>query len=145
MAMSQKDKEIRDMIEKETPKNIVVSFVLAITFGVVAGLAAMGFREMCQHLTNKLIAMLLAADVLNASQPQGIRNLSSITGLAIMLLGWVIAFMVVWHKIEKAPSMKNRVRFGVTAIVVALALFGVFELVGYAVSGSWLILNGAIF
>ena len=145
MALSKQDQEIRDMIEKETPKNIVVSFVLAITFGVVAGLAAMGFREMCQHLTNKVIAMMLEADLLNASQPGGIRNLSSITFLAIMLLGWVISFMIVWHKIEKSPSMKQRVRFGITAIIVALVLFGIFELVGYAVTGSWLYLTGAIF
>ena len=145
MALSKQDQEIRDMIEKETPKNIVVSFVLAITFGVVAGLAAMGFREMCQHLTNKVIAMMLEADLLNASQPGGIRNLSSITFLAIMLLGWVISFMVVWHKIEKAPSMKKRVRFGVASIIVALALFGIFELVGYAIIGEWLYLTGAIF
>jgi len=145
MAMSQQDKEIRDLIEKETPKNIVVSFVLAISFGVAAGLAAMGFREMCQHLTNKVIAMLLEADVLNAAQPGGIRNLSSITFLAIMLLGWVISFMVVWHKIEKSPSMNKRVRFGITAIIIALALFGIFELVGYAITGSWLYLTGAIF
>lgn len=145
MAMSKQDQEIRDMIEKETPKNIVVSFVLAITFGVSAGLAAIGFREMCQHLTNKVIAILLEADVLNASQPGGIRNLSSITFLAIMLLGWVISFMIVWHKIEKAPSMKKRVRFGVTSIIIALALFGIFELVGYLVIGEWLYLTGAIF
>lgn len=145
MAMSKKDREIRDMIEKETPKNIVASFVLAISFGVAAGLAAMAFREMGQHLTNKVIAMMLEADILNAAQPGGIRNLSSIVFLAIMLLGWVISFMIVWHKIEKAPSMKKRVRFGVIAIAVALVLFGIFELVGYAVTGSWLYLTGAIF
>ena len=145
MALSKQDQEIRDMIEKETPKNIVVSFVLAITFGVSAGLAAIAFREMCQHVTNKIIAIMLEADMLNASQPGGIRNLSSITFLAIMLLGWVISFMVVWHKIEKASSMKKRVRFGITAIIVALVLFGIFELVGYAIIGSWLYLTGAIF
>ena len=50
-----------------------------------------------------------------------------------------------WHKIEKSPSMKQRVRFGITAIIVALVLFGIFELVGYAVTGSWLYLTGAIF
>ena len=145
MAMSRQDQEIRDMIEKETPKNIVVSFVLAITFGVAAGLAAIAFREMCQHLTNAIIGKLLEMDLLSASQPGGIRNLSSITFLAVMLLGWVISFMIVWHKIEKAPSMKKRVRFGVTAIIVALALFGIFELVGYSVIGTWLYLTGAIF
>ena len=145
MALSKQDQQIRDMLEKETPKNIVVSFVLAITFGVAAGLAAIAFREMCQHLTNKIIAMLLAADVLSASQPGGIRNLSSIVFLAVMLLGWVISFMVVWHKIEKASSMQKRVKFGIAAIIVALVLFGIFELVGYAVTGSWLYLTGAIF
>ena len=145
MALSKQDQQIRDMLEKETPKNIVVSFVLAISFGVAAGLAAIAFREMCQHLTNKIIAMLLSADILNAAQPGGIRNLSSITCLAIMLLGWVISFMVVWHKIEKAPSMQKRVRFGVVAIIVALVLFGIFELVAYAITGSWLYLTGAIF
>ena len=145
MALSKQDQQIRDMLEKETPKNIVASFVLAITFGVAAGLAAIAFREMCQHLTNKIIAMLLAADVLSASQPGGIRNLSSIVFLAVMLLGWVISFMVVWHKIEKASSMQKRVKFGIAAIIVALVLFGIFELVGYAVTGSWLYLTGAIF
>ena len=143
--MSKQDKQLHDMLEKETPKNIVVSFVLAITFGVAAGLAAIAFREMCQHLTNKFIAMMLSADLLNAAQPGGIRNLSSIIFLAVMLLGWVISFMIVWHKIEKASSMQKRVKFGVTAIIVALALFGIFELVGYAVTGSWLYLTGAIF
>ena len=145
MAMSKQDKELHDMLEKETPKNIVVSFVLAISFGVAAGLAAIAFREMCQHLTNALIGKLLELELLTAAQPGGIRNLSSIVFLAIMLLSWVISFMVVWHKIERAPSMKNRVKFGVTAIIVALVLFGIFELVGYAVIGSWLYLTGAIF
>lgn len=145
MAMSKQDKELHDMLEKETPKNIVVSFVLAISFGVAAGLAAIAFREMCQHLTNALIGKLLELELLTAAQPGGIRNLSSIVFLAIMLLSWVISFMVVWHKIERAPSMKNRVKFGVTAIIVALVLFGIFELVGYAVIGSWLYLSGAIF
>ncbi|MBQ4090433.1 MAG: hypothetical protein IJC56_11245 [Clostridia bacterium] len=145
MALSKQDQQIRDMLEKETPKNIVVSFVLAISFGVAAGLAAIAFREMCQHLTNKVIAMMLDAELLSAAQPGGIRNLSSIIFLAVMLLGWVISFMVVWHKIEKAPSMQKRVKYGVTAIVVALALFGIFELVGYSIIGSWLYLTGAIF
>ena len=145
MALSKQDQQIRDMLEKETPKNIVVSFVLAISFGVAAGLAAIAFREMCQHLTNKVIAMMLDAELLSAAQPGGIRNLSSIIFLAVMLLGWVISFMVVWHKIEKAPSMQKRVKFGVIAIVVALALFGIFELVGYSIIGSWLYLTGAIF
>lgn len=141
----QEDKDMRDMMEEESPKKIIVSFVLSMVFGVAAALAAVAFREVLQHLTNYVLTLPSVLKSLNASQPQGIKNLSSISGLVIMLLGWVIAFLTVWHKIEKAPTMKKRVRFGLAAIIVALALFGLFEVCGYAINGSWLMLNGAIF
>ena len=142
MSGQHENKEIIEMMEKESPKNIFVSFVLSMAFGIAAGLAAIAYSETLLNLCFNLIYSL---DVENTTQYTGFRRLSQITSLGSMLLFWIIAFMIVWHKIEKAPSMKKRVRFGVTAIIVALALFGIFELVGYSVIGTWLYLTGAIF
>lgn len=140
----QENKELHDLIEKESPKNIVVSFLLAMVFGVAAGLAAIAFREVFENVAISIIYSDKMLGILSASQPHGIKRLCQIVALSIMLLGWVISFMIVWHKIEKAPTMERRVKFGVIAIAVAVALFGAFELINYAVLGDWLRLNGAI-
>ena len=133
--------EVRDLIEKESPKNIVVSFLLAMLFGVAAGLAAIAYGEVLLSLCIKVIYTL---DVANTSQYTGFRRVSQITSLTTMLMGWVVAFMIVWHQIEKKPRMEQRIKFGVAAIVIALALFGIFELISYFAIGSWLSLNGGI-
>ena len=140
MSMRKEDKEIRDLIEKESPKNIVVSFILAMVFGVAAGLAAMAFREMFETAAIRLI---YSAD-LGTAQYGGLKRIAQIVAIVIMLTGWVISFMVVWHKIEKAPSMKERIRFGVIAILVSVALFMLFGLVQYLVVGYWPTLTGAV-
>ena len=140
MAMRKDDREIQKLIEKESPKNIVVSFVLAMVFGVAAGLAAMAFREMFETAAMKLI---YAAD-LESTQYGGLKRIAQIVAIVIMLTSWVISFMVVWHKIEKAPSMKARIKFGVIAIVICVALFAVFGTVQYLVVGYWPTLTGAV-
>ena len=50
--------EMRDLIEKESPKNIVVSFLLAMLFGVAAGLAAIAYGEVLLSLCIKFIYTL---------------------------------------------------------------------------------------
>lgn len=140
MAMRKDDREIQKLIEKESPKNIVVSFVLAMAFGVAAGLAAMAFREMFETCAIKLI---YSAD-LQSAQYGGLKRIAQIVAIVIMLTSWVISFMVVWHKIEKAPSMKDRIKFGVIAIAVCVALFAVFGLVQYLAVGYWPTLTGAV-
>jgi len=136
----QENREIRDLIEKETPKNIVVSFVLAMLFGVAAGLAAIAYGEV---FLNFALRVIYSSD-LEAAQYVGFKRICQIVSLTTMLMGWVIAFMIVWHKIEKKPSMNQRIRYGVTAIVIAVALFGVFELLNYFCMGGWLSLTGGI-
>ena len=138
--MNKQNKEIRDLIEKETPKNIVVSFVLAMLFGVAAGLAAIAYGEV---ILNFALRVIYSND-LEAAQYVGFKRISQITSLTTMLMGWVIAFMIVWHKIEKKQSMHDRIRYGVIAIIVALGLFGIFEVINYFAIGDWLSLSGGI-
>lgn len=138
--MNKQNKEIRDLIEKETPKNIVVSFVLAMLFGVAAGLAAIAYGEV---ILNFALRIIYSSD-LEAAQYVGFKRICQIVSLTTMLMGWVIAFMIVWHKIEKKQSMQERIKYGVVAIVVALGLFGIFEVVNYLVIGEWLYLSGGI-
>lgn len=140
MAMRKDDREIHKLIEKESPKNIIVSFVLAMGFGVAAGLAAMAFREMFE---TSAISLIYSAD-LEAAQYSGVKRVAQIVAIVIMLTSWVISFMVVWHKIEKADSMKKRIKFGVIGILVALALFALFGLIQYLVVGYWPTLTGAV-
>lgn len=141
MAMRKEDKEIRRLLEKESPKNIVVSFVLAMVFGVTAGLAAMAFREMFETTA---IQIIYSATLDNIAQYGGLKRIAQIVAIFIMLCGWVISFMVVWHKIEKAPSMAARIKFGVIAIAISIALFLIFSLVQYLVVGYWPTLTGAV-
>ena len=101
--MNKQNKEIRDLIEKETPKNIVVSFVLAMLFGVAAGLAAIAYGEVILNFALRIIY----SSELAAAQYVGFKRISQITSLTTMLMGWVIAFMIVWHKIEKKQSMHS--------------------------------------
>lgn len=138
--MNKQNKEIRDLIEKETPKNIVVSFVLAMLFGVAAGLAAIAYGEVILNFALRIIY----SSELAAAQYVGFKRISQITSLTTMLMGWVVAFMIVWHKIEKKQSMHGRIRYGVIAIVVALGLFGIFEVINYFAMGDWLSLSGGI-
>lgn len=140
--MNHQNNEIRDLIEKESPKNIVLSFVLAMLFGVAAGLAAIAYGEVLLGLLVKYV--VYSVEVENTSQHLGFKRLSQIVALTTMLMGWVIAFMIVWHKIEKKPRMNQRLKYGITAIIVAVALFGIFELVSYFCLGAWLSLTGGI-
>ncbi len=134
------NQEVRDLLEKESPKNIVVSFLLAMMFAVSAGLAAIAYSE---TLLNFALQLIYSSN-LEAAQYVGFKRVTQITSLTTMCLGWLIAFMVVWHKIERKPSMATRIKYGVTAIVIALAIFGAFELVNYVFLGDWLRLNGGI-
>ena len=143
MGMTQENKEIREMMEKESPKNIVVSFLLAMVFGVAAAVAAMAFRETFEDIALKII--IGASSDLEASQTIGFRRLSQISAIVIMLGGWMTAFMVVWSKLEHRKDMKNRIKFGLISIGVALALFAVFCIIHYFVmDGTWPTLSGAV-
>ena len=134
------NKEMNDLFEKETPKNIVISFLLSMLFGVAAGLAAIAYGELVLNFAIKIIY----SSEMAAAQYVGFKRISQIVSLTTMLMGWVISFMIVWHKIEKKPSLNQRVKYGVTAIVIALALFGVFEIINYISMGGWLSLSGGI-
>ena len=132
--------EVRALLEKESPKNIVVSFLLAMMFAVSAGLAAIAYSETFLNFALRIIY----SSSLETAQYLGFKRVCQITSLTTMCLGWLITFMVVWHKIEKKPTMLTRIKYGLTAIVVALAIFGAFELVNYVFIGDWLRLNGGI-
>lgn len=143
MSMSKENKEIRDMMEKESPKNIVVSFLLAMVFGVAAALAAMAFRETFEDLALKLIINMQSS--LEATQTTGFRRISQISAIIIMLGGWMTSFMVVWSKLEKRKDMKSRIIFGAKSIAIALALFAIFCLIHYfGMDGTWPTLSGSV-
>lgn len=130
MSMTREDREIQKMMEKDSPRNTVLSFVITIIFGILAALAAMTLNVVIKDGVTVIVNANL--DSLQASQGGGIKNIASIIASIIMLGSWMTAFMVVWHKVEKAVDVKTRVKNGVVAIVIAIVAYIALGFVYYA-------------
>ena len=119
--------ELRRMMDENSAKTTVLSYVMTLVYAVAETFACMAGREMIESIAIKIIYSIV-----------------QITAIVLMVGIWMSTFMVVWHKIEKAGSLKNRVKVGAVCIGIALAAYLVFCLVQLAAVGYWPTLTGAV-
>ena len=90
------------------------------------------------------IKIIYSMNMINVSMYGGWKRIVQITAIVLMVGIWMSTFMVVWHKIEKAGSLKRRMKVGAFCIGIALAAYLVFCLVQLAAVGYWPTLTGAV-
>lgn len=134
------DAELRRLMEQDSIKNTVISYLLTIGYAVVAAFACMAMREMLETVVMKFVY----GAALETNQYAGIRRITQIVAIALMVGSWALTFMLVWHKTEKAEGMKARVKVGACWIACAAAAFCVFGLIQLAVVGYWPTLTGSV-
>lgn len=134
------DAELRRLMERDSLKNTVISYVVTIIYAVVAAFACMAMREMLETVAMKVVYAM----EMEAVQYGGFKRIAQIAALILMVAVWALTFMVVWHKIEKADSIKKRVKIGVCWTVGAAAAFCVFGLIQLAAVGYWPTLTGSV-
>ena len=136
------DAVIQRLMDQNSIRTTVISYLLTVVYAVVAAIAAMAMREMIETVATKIIAMM--ADSLSVNQPGGIRRLVQIRAIVLMVALWSLTFMLGWHKVEKSEGRKARLKTGLIWIAGAIALYLVFGLVQYFVVGYWPMLTGAV-
>lgn len=134
------DADLRRLMEKDSIKSTVISYLLTIAYAVAAAFACMALREMIETVGMKIIYCF----ELEAAQYLGFKRIFNIVGLVLMVAVWALTFMITWHRIEKADGMKERIRRGLSWIVAAAAAFAVFGLIQLVVVGYWPTLTGAV-
>ena len=134
------DADLRRLMEQESIKNTVISYVLTILYAIVAAFACMAMREMIETISMKIIS---GSDLM-AAQYGGIRRMTQIAAIVLMVGVWCLTFMLVWHKVEKATYMKNRVKVGLCWIFGAIVMYFVFSFIQLTVVGYWPTLTGAV-
>lgn len=86
----------------------LVSFAMAVLFGVAGAFGFAAGRPVLEaaliHLTSGLIV--------NAGNAAGYANLSAIISSVFLAAVWLIGFMCVWHRAEKAKDLRARLRTG---------------------------------
>ena len=133
--------ELRRMMDENSAKTTVLSYVMTLVYAVAEPFACMAGREMIESIAIKIIYSM---NMINVSMYGGWKRIVQITAIVLMVGIWMSTFMVVWHKIEKAGSLKNRVKVGAVCIGIALAAYLVFCLVQLAAVGYWPTLTGAV-
>lgn len=134
------DADVRKMMEENSIRTTVVSYLMTLVYAVAGALAAMAGREMIEKIAMKLIY----TQEMEVSQYSGFRRISQISALVLMIGLWITSFMLAWHKIEKAGSLKKRIQIGLCWIIGALALYAIFGVVQYLVVGFWPTLSGSV-
>ncbi len=136
------DQDIKKLMDENSTKTTVVSFLMTLIFAAVSAFTALAGREMIERL---MLKFLYAGNAqLQVNQTTGLRHLSTIVGLSVMVGVWLSAFMIVWSRTEKAGTLKKRVKVNAIWIGGAAGLFLLFLLVTYFATGQWLSLRGGI-
>ena len=136
------DQDLKKLMDENSIKTTVISYLMTLIFAAVSAVAAMAGREMIERLMRHFVFGGYAA--LQVNQTTGLRHLSTIIGLAAMVGLWLAAFMIVWSKTEKAGTLKRRVKVNLVWIAVAAACFIAFTLITYFVTGQWITLQGGV-
>lgn len=134
------DAELRRLMDQNSIKSTVISYLLTIAYAVVAAFACMAMREMLESVAMKIIY----GSQLETNQYIGFKRIAQIVAIALMVGSWALTFMVVWHKIEKADGLRARLKTGVYWIIGAAVAFCVFGLIQLAVVGYWPTLTGSV-
>ena len=89
-------------------RSTLFSFGTAALFGVAGAFAFAAGRPVLEA-----ILIRLTADwIVNANNAAGYANLSAIISSVSLAALWLIGFMCVWHRAEKAKDMPARLRIG---------------------------------
>ena len=136
----QENDDVRKLMDENSVKTTVLSYLMTILYGVIAAISAMAGREMLETVAIKIIY----GQDLEVSQYGGLKRIAQISAVVIFVLAWMLSFMVVWHKIERADCLKERIRLGVKWIAGAIVLFAVCAVLQYFVVGYWPTLTGAV-
>lgn len=138
----QTDQDLKKLMDENSVKTTVLSYLMTLVFAAVSALAAMAGREMLERLIREFVYSGTAE--LQVNQKSGLLHLSTIIGFAIMAGVWLAAFMIVWNKTEKAGTLKKRVKVNAIWIGVAAGCFLLFFLVTFVVTGQWPTLQGGV-
>ena len=137
--MSNKREKIPESVTQGSVKSTIVSFVIAVLYGVVAAVGFASGREMLEYV----ITIFTSGLVVNAANLGGYANLSTIISVSVMALAWLSTFMLVWYLAEHAEDMGKRVLVGAKWILGAIAFIFITSVVVYVLTGAWPRLNGA--
>ena len=140
MKREDQDNDVRRLTEQDSFKTTFISFLMAIIHGAAAAVTCMGGREMIETIGIKVIY----SQELEISQYGGLKRIVQISAIVLMVGLWISTFMIVWHKIERAGCLEERVRLGVKWIAGAIVLFAVCAVLQYFVVGYWPTLTGAV-
>ncbi len=136
------DQDLKKLMDQNSIKTTVISYLMTLVFAAVSAVTAMAGREMVERLMREY---LFSGSVdLQVNQTTGLRHLSTIVGLAVMVGLWLAAFMIVWNRTEKAETLKKRVKVNAIWIGAAAGCFLIFLLVTYFATGQWLTLRGGV-
>lgn len=136
----QENDDVRKLMDENSVKTTVLSYLMTILYGVIAAISAMAGREMLETVAIKIIY----GQDLEVSQYGGLKRIAQISAVVIFVLAWMLSFMVVWHKIERAGTLRQRVKVALVWIACAIALYALFGLVQYLFVGYWPTLTGAV-
>lgn len=136
------DQDLKKLMDENSIKTTVISYLMTLVFAAVSAITAMAGREMIERIMRDFVFSGNAE--LQVNQTTGLRHLSTIVGLGIMVGAWLAAFMIVWHRTEKAGTLKKRVKINLIWIGAAAGCFLVFLLATYFFTGQWLTLRGGI-
>ena len=140
MAQSNKN-DLEKLMDKNSTRTIVLSYAMTIVFGIAAAFACMAWREMLEQVALKII---LGSEMHNMAQYGGLRRVTQIVAITTMVTGWMISFMVVWHKIEHGETLRDRVIICVKWVAIAVAAYFLFSVIQYIVVGYWPTLRGSV-
>ena len=136
------DQDLKRLMDQNSIKTTVISYLMTLVFAAVSAVTAMAGREMIERLMREFVFNGNAE--LQVNQTTGLRHLSTILGLVVMVGIWLAAFMIVWNRTEKAATLKKRVKVNIIWVGAAAGCFLVFLLVTYFVTGTWLTLRGGV-
>lgn len=133
------DEETRKLMGEKSAAETLLSYLIALLYAATAAVAAMAGREMIEAVARKIVFGMK----LEANQYSGIMRLSTICGLGLMMIPWLGTFLIVWHRVERADSMRGRFMTGARWVAGAAVLYLIFAVTQLAVAGYWPLLSGA--
>ncbi len=143
MSQSNKKEKIPESVTQGSVKSTLVSFVIAVIYGIVAAVGFASGREMLETIVN-LVVYGNAEKMVNVSNVAGYRHLGIIISISVMAIAWLSTFMIVWYKAEHAPDMAKRVQVGVKWVIGAIVFIFITSVIVFAISGHWPSLRGGV-
>ena len=119
--MKYADDDIKALMEQNSPKKTVISFLLACVYGAAALPAALKIRSLAEIIA---VRGVVGKDLM-INQYGGIVDTVTIAAAAAVIAAWLITFVIVWHRVEKSRDMKSRMKKCAVWTIAALCIFGI--------------------